>query len=151
MNNKRFITGVAVVASVSVVFLFFIFGNPFLLVDQGLSAAAVGSVSGNLIVQDEVPGTGAEATIGSVVTVHYTGTLQDGTVFDSSEGGSPYRFVLGAGSVIPGWDQGLQGMRVGGTRVLIIPPDLAYGAQGFGPIPPNATLIFEVELVDVSE
>ncbi|OGC84365.1 peptidylprolyl isomerase [Candidatus Adlerbacteria bacterium RIFCSPHIGHO2_12_FULL_53_18] len=111
----------------------------------------MGSVGGQLLVQDEVVGTGAEASIGSIVSVHYTGMFQDGAVFDSSEGGQPFQFVIGAGQVIPGWDQGLQGMRVGGTRLLVIPPDLAYGAQGYGPIPPNATLVFEVELIAIEE
>jgi len=149
MSNKQLITGVAVTAGVAVVLLFFVFGNPFAVVEQGLSANALGGIGGQLIVQDVLVGTGAEATIGSVVSVHYTGLFQDGTIFDSSVGGSPFQFILGAGQVIPGWDQGLQGMRVGGTRLLIIPPDLAYGPQGYGPIPPDTTLTFEVELVDI--
>ncbi|HYN89283.1 MAG TPA: FKBP-type peptidyl-prolyl cis-trans isomerase, partial [Ardenticatenaceae bacterium] len=96
-------------------------------------------------------GEGAEATEGSTVAVHYTGWLEDGTQFDSSlTRGEPIVFGLGAGQVIPGWDEGLQGMKVGGRRQLIIPPDLAYGSQGAGNvIPPDATLIFDVELVDV--
>ncbi len=151
MTNKQFTTGVAVVTAVAVVLIFFVFGNPFALVEQNLSANAVGSVNGQLIVQDTVVGAGAEATVGSVVLVHYTGMFQDGTTFDSSVGGQPYRFVVGGGQVIPGWDQGIQGMREGGTRLLIIPPDLAYGSEGYGPIPPNATLVFEVELVDIEE
>jgi len=151
MSNKQFTAGVAVVAAVAVVLLFFVFGNPFAAVEQGLTANTIGSVGGQLLVQDEVVGTGAEASIGSIVSVHYTGMFQDGAVFDSSEGGQPFQFVIGAGQVIPGWDQGLQGMRVGGTRLLVIPPDLAYGAQGYGPIPPNATLVFEVELIAIEE
>lgn len=149
MSNKQFTTGVAVVVGVVVVFLFFVFGNPFAVVEQGLPASALGGVGGQLIAQDEVVGTGEVATIGSVVAVHYTGMFQDGTVFDSSVGGTPYQFVLGAGQVIPGWDQGLQGMKVGGKRLLIVPPDLAYGADGYGPIPPDSTIVFEVELVDI--
>ena len=151
MSNKQFTTGVAVVAAVVVVFLFFVFGNPFAAVEQGLPASALGGVGGQLLVQDEVIGTGAEAAIGSIVSVHYTGTFQDGRVFDSSVGGEPFQFILGAGQVIPGWDQGLQGMKVGGKRLLIIPPDLAYGSQGYGPIPSDATLTFEVELVEISQ
>ncbi len=100
---------------------------------------------------DEVVGTGAEAVAGKSVTVHYVGMLPDGTVFDASKNhGQPFTFTLGAGQVIKGWDQGVAGMKVGGKRKLIIPPDMAYGSQGAGGvIPPNATLIFEVELLDV--
>lgn len=96
------------------------------------------------------PGTGAEAKAGSTVSVHYTGYLTDGTKFDSSIGGEPIEFPLGTGSVIEGWDEGLLGMKVGEKRRLIIPPQLGYGAQGAGGvIPPNATLVFDVELVQV--
>jgi peptidylprolyl isomerase len=92
-------------------------------------------------------GTGARAQPGDQVTVHYTGTLEDGTEFDSSAGGEPIPFVLGEGRVIPGWDEGIALMNVGGKAQLIIPPELGYGAEGFGPIPPDATLYFDVELV----
>lgn len=105
-----------------------------------------------LKIEDKKKGTGAEATAGKTVTVHYTGWLTDGTKFDSSkDSGQPYTFPLGQGQVIPGWDQGVQGMKVGGVRKLTIPPALGYGEQGAGGgvIPPNATLIFEVELLDV--
>ena len=97
-------------------------------------------------------GTGAEATNGKTVSVHYTGTLaSDGKKFDSSlDRGQPFKFVLGAGQVIRGWDMGLLGMKVGGKRKLTIPASLAYGERGAGNvIPPNATLVFEVELLDV--
>jgi FKBP-type peptidyl-prolyl cis-trans isomerase len=102
-------------------------------------------------IEDTVVGTGAEAVPGATITVNYTGTLEDGTVFDSSyKRNEPFTLQLDAGQVIPGWDQGLQGMKVGGKRTLTIPPSLGYGAQGAGSaIPPNATLIFEVELLDV--
>lgn len=103
-----------------------------------------------LVVEDIVVGTGAEAVAGTNVTVHYTGWLTDGTEFDSSIGREPFQFALGAGQVIPGWDQGVAGMKVGGQRRLTIPPDLGYGAAGAGGvIPPNATLVFEVELISV--
>ena len=96
-------------------------------------------------------GSGLKPQSGDVVAVHYTGTLQDGTVFDSSYNhGAPLRFPLGAGRVIPGWDEGISMMSEGGQAILVIPPDLAYGSQGAaGVIPPNATLIFDVELIDI--
>ncbi len=96
-------------------------------------------------------GSGAEARAGQQVTVHYTGWLTNGTEFDGSRGrNQPFAFALGRGQVIRGWDEGVQGMRVGGQRRLIIPPELGYGARGAGGvIPPNATLIFDVELLDV--
>jgi peptidylprolyl isomerase len=100
-------------------------------------------------IEDKVVGTGATAVSGMTLTVNYTGTLTDGTVFDSSLGKPPFVFRLGVGLVIAGWDQGLVGMKVGGKRTLTIPGELGYGPQGSGSIPPNATLIFEVELLDV--
>jgi peptidylprolyl isomerase len=109
---------------------------------------------------DVVPGTGATASAGQSVTVHYTGWLHDaaapngrGRKFDSSKDrGEPFEFDLGAGMVIRGWDEGVQGMQVGGTRVLTIPAELGYGARGAGGvIPPNATLVFEVELLPTPE
>ena len=111
-----------------------------------------------LIRQDDVVGTGAEAQSGQVVTVHYTGWLYDqtrpdrkGNKFDSSrDRNEPFSFNLGAGEVIRGWDEGVAGMKVGGRRTLTIPPDMGYGARGAGGvIPPNATLLFDVELLEV--
>lgn len=95
-------------------------------------------------------GEGAQAKAGDTVSVHYTGLLTDGSVFDSSvERGEPIEFPLGMGRVIKGWDEGIAKLQAGGQAVLIIPPELGYGAGGVGPIPPNATLIFVVELVAV--
>ena len=104
-----------------------------------------------LIIEDLLVGDGAEAVAAQEVTVHYTGWLTDGTKFDSSKDRyQPFSFVLGEGYVIKGWDQGVQGMKVGGTRLLVIPPELGYGAHGAGGvIPPNATLLFKVDLLAV--
>jgi FKBP-type peptidyl-prolyl cis-trans isomerase len=105
-----------------------------------------------LQVEDVQVGDGAEATPSRRVSVHYTGRLEDGTKFDSSvDRGTPFEFLLGVGQVIAGWDQGVAGMRVGGKRTLTIPAALGYGARGVpGVIPPNATLVFDVELLGVS-
>ena len=101
-------------------------------------------------IEDTQVGTGAEAIDGKTLVVNYTGWLSDGTQFDTTTGKQPFEFTLGTGQVIPGWDQGLVGMKVGGKRTLIIPPGLAYGAQGASDtIPPNSTLKFEIELLDV--
>jgi len=108
-----------------------------------------------LIINDTVVGAGKTAVAGQDVSVHYTGWLfyggERGKKFDSSKDrGQPFSFALGAGQVIKGWDEGVQGMKIGGSRTLTIPPDLGYGARGAGgAIPPNATLIFEVELLGV--
>lgn len=113
------------------------------------------TTASGLQIEDTVVGGGAEAKAGSHVSVHYTGWLYQngvqGAKFDSSKDrGQPFVFPLGAGHVIRGWDEGVQGMKVGGTRVLVIPPELGYGARGAGGvIPPNATLKFEVELLGV--
>ncbi len=106
---------------------------------------------GELQIEKVKAGTGGEATLGKRVTVHYVGTLTNGTKFDSSrDRGEGFRFTLGKGEVIKGWDRGVAGMLIGEVRKLTIPPDLAYGARGFPPvIPANATLVFEVELLAV--
>lgn len=106
-----------------------------------------------LLIEDIVVGEGKEATDGALVSVHYTGTLTNGTKFDSSvDRGTPFEFNLGAGDVIPGWDQGVVGMKIGGKRKLTIPSQLAYGERGAGSlIPPNSTLIFEIELLEVTQ
>ena len=106
-----------------------------------------------LKIEDTKVGTGAEAKSGDLVTVHYTGYLTDGTKFDSSlDSGKPFQFRIGEGKVIQGWEQGFTGMKVGGKRKLTIPPELGYGARGAGrgAIPPNATLVFDVELLGVN-
>jgi FKBP-type peptidyl-prolyl cis-trans isomerase FkpA len=106
---------------------------------------------GGLVIDDLVVGTGATAAVGDTVSVHYVGTLTNGTKFDSSyDRGLPYSFRVGAGQVIAGWDQGVPGMRVGGKRRLTIPPSLAYGNQAFGSIPANSTLVFEIELLSIA-
>ena len=136
------------------------------LVAVGLSGCGCGSESpesegssvldaadaGSLVIEDLVVGDGEDAAAGDLVTVDYTGWLADGTKFDSSiDRGEPFSFVLGAREVIAGWDQGVAGMQVGGKRKLTIPGDLGYGVQGYpGVIPPNATLVFEVELLAVN-
>lgn len=143
MNQKILTTGVAVGAGLAVVALFFIGMAPF----NDLSPNAVSGTG--LVVQDTAVGTGPAAQSGDLVAVRYTGQLDSGVVFDSNATGEPYVFTLGTGAVIAGWDQGLVGMQVGGKRLLVIPASLGYGVTGYGPIPPDATLIFEVELVDV--
>jgi len=112
---------------------------------------AVVTTDSGLGYEDKVVGDGAEAAAGSQVSVHYSGFLEDGTMFDSSlTRGEPFEFPLGAGAVIQGWDEGVAGMQVGGRRILIIPPDLGYGASGIpGAIPPDSTLVFDVELLDL--
>jgi FKBP-type peptidyl-prolyl cis-trans isomerase len=116
--------------------------------ENSMSEAQQGS---DLKITDDVIGTGAEAMPDKTVTVHYTGMFMDRKKFDSSlDRGTPFKFVLGGGQVIQGWDVGILGMKVGGKRTLVIPPHLAYGERGAGDvIPPNSTLLFEVELLGV--
>jgi hypothetical protein len=115
-----------------------------------MSAPKPRTTASGLQITDLVVGNGDEASAGQMVSVNYRGTLQNGREFDSSAGRGPFSFPLGAGRVIKGWDEGVAGMRVGGKRQLVIPPDLAYGSRGAGGvIPPDATLIFEVELLGV--
>ncbi|MDC0234972.1 FKBP-type peptidyl-prolyl cis-trans isomerase [Candidatus Marinimicrobia bacterium] len=108
-------------------------------------------MNGELILEDLKVGDGAKAENNSVVTVNYTGWLRDGTKFDSSlnPGRKPFRFTVGAGHVIKGWDEGVAGMKVGGKRKLIIPPNMGYGKRDMRVIPPSSTLVFEVELLVV--
>jgi FKBP-type peptidyl-prolyl cis-trans isomerase FkpA len=116
-----------------------------------MSEAKTTTTPSGLKYEDVKVGTGDTATAGKNVSVHYTGTLTDGKKFDSSKDrGQPFEFPLGGGRVIKGWDEGVQGMKVGGVRKLTIPPELGYGPRGAGGvIPPNATLVFEVELLGV--
>ena len=171
------ITGIAVAAAIIIVGLFFvnrslIFGtkapaqsqtaqptasdSASTVSDAGAATTAAAptepivTTASGLQFQDEVVGTGKTAVAGHDVTVHYIGVLQNGQKFDSSrDRGVPLVFTLGAGKVIKGWDEGVAGMKVGGKRILLIPADLAYGAQAMGSIPANSTLLFEVELLDV--
>ncbi len=163
-------TSIAVALAVAVTLGFFVLGSPFtplggtasepvLEFEQAASTTLTttapmdqpAELPTELTVTDVVIGSGAEAQPGKTVAVHYVGALPDGTVFDASANrGKPIVFVLGAGNVIRGWDEGLVGMKVGGKRRLVIPPDMAYGERGAGDaIPPNATLLFEVELMSV--
>ncbi|HMO78235.1 MAG TPA: FKBP-type peptidyl-prolyl cis-trans isomerase [Candidatus Paceibacterota bacterium] len=103
-----------------------------------------------LVIDDIKIGTGTEVGIGSKVSVHYIGTLPNGQEFDNSnKRGTPFSFTVGEGKVIKGWEEGLLGMKVGGQRILVIPPELAYGDSGIGPIPPKATLVFAIDLIAV--
>ena len=116
-----------------------------------MSEAKTTKTASGLVYEDIKVGQGEAATAGKMVSVHYTGWLTNGTKFDSSKDrGEPFEFPLGGGRVIKGWDEGVQGMKVGGVRRLTIPPQLGYGARGAGGvIPPNATLVFDVELLNI--
>ncbi|MFT7644360.1 MAG: FKBP-type peptidyl-prolyl cis-trans isomerase [Candidatus Paceibacteria bacterium] len=106
----------------------------------------------SMVIDDIKIGVGDVAVIGDTVSVHYVGTLQNGDEFDNSrKRGSAFGFKVGDGQVIEGWDKGLEGMQVGGQRVLVIPPDMAYGEKGVGPIPGNATLVFAIELLEINK
>jgi FKBP-type peptidyl-prolyl cis-trans isomerase FkpA len=123
-----------------------------LFLGMGCNEGNTEEMENGLIIEDLVVGEGAEAQDYNKVVVNYTGSLEDGSVFDSSlnPGRGPFTFTLGVGSVIKGWDLGVKGMKVGGKRKLTIPPELGYGDQGAGGlIPPGATLIFEVDLLEV--
>ena len=117
----------------------------------GIDASAMERTASGLYVRTDRAGEGLAATAGSTVAVHYTGWLADGTKFDSSrDRGAPLVVELGPGGrLVPGWDEGIRGMRPGGRRTLLVPPELAYGSAGSGPIPPGAWLVFEVELLEL--
>jgi FKBP-type peptidyl-prolyl cis-trans isomerase len=162
-------TGIATALALTVVIFFFIFNGTSMFAPAPTSDANLTFTDPNatttmptdsapvteLMVRDEVVGTGATATTGDTVTVNYVGALTNGSVFDSSanhpETAAGFVFTLGQGRVIPGWEQGILGMKVGGKRLLVIPASLGYGAQANGPIPANSTLIFQVELLNVQK
>lgn len=170
MNNTSIATGIVVAIVLIVVTATFFFRiNIFTLFSSSPSSTPITETTSTavkkspnapkailatkkLAITDAVVGTGAVAKDGDTVSVQYIGKLIDGKVFDSTSahGGKPFSFVLGSGQVIKGWDEGLVGMKVGGTRLLIIPPALGYGARALGPIPANSTLIFEVKLLSVT-
>lgn len=150
-----------VAVAVAVVFVGYTLfgGNIMSLFQKNLmsqnSASVVNSQPSNnngVIINDVVVGQGVEVKTGQSVSVHYILSLSDGTVIQNSKDfGQPFKFTLGAGQVIPGWEQGFVGMKIGGVRTIVIPPELAYGSQQAGPIPPNSTLIFTIELLDATD
>lgn len=145
---KKIVLGIIIIA-------FIAGGGVYFLPQNNINEASEPStneepIMGELKIEDVKPGTGREAKAGDMVTVHYVGTFSDGRKFDSSrDRGEPLTFELGAGKVIAGWDQGVAGMKVGGTRKLTIPPNLGYGYEDYGPIPGNSMLFFDVELLGV--
>ena len=142
---------IVVFVAIFVVGFVFIFGGNIIPMFTS-NAQKMTDEQPKLLVQDRLVGTGDIAISGSRVVVQYTGRFVDGKVFDSSVArGEPFQFVLGSGQVIKGWDQGIVGMKVGGKRVLTVPPELGYGTNNYGPIPGNSTLIFDVELLKVEK
>lgn len=149
-------TGIAVALAVVVALGFLFLGSaifypfePQIEEEPVALGSALPENNGNLMVTDSVVGTGAEVTLGTTVTVNYVGKLENGQVFDASANyGQPFSFTLGVQPVIQGWLQGLIGMKVGGKRTLVIPPELGYGGQAVGSIPANSTLIFDIELLE---
>lgn len=137
------------------VFVYFIFGfnqqsSKTTATETSQIQTANEAIPADLKIEDTQEGTGQEVKTGDTVVIHYKGTLTDGTQFDSSyDRGEPFETQIGVGRVIKGWDLGVVGMKVGGKRTLTIPPSLGYGEQGTGSIPPNSTLIFELELLEV--
>ena len=148
------------VASLLVIIIVFYLFAPFHFFNTKTMTSNDGKPDANIVtstvtnsglgIKDVVKGEGEEAVAGQVIVVHYVGRLINGTQFDSSiDRDKPFAFVLGNGEVIKGWDEGFAGMRIGGKRILTIPPELGYGANAVGSIPPQSTLIFEVTLLDV--
>ncbi|MBX4189292.1 FKBP-type peptidyl-prolyl cis-trans isomerase [Candidatus Parcubacteria bacterium] len=144
---------IAVAVALSLV-AFFLYGGTIMgLFNQTQAQTTVDNqTASGVAVTDIAVGNGAVAGPGDTVSVHYVGTLPDGKVFDSSlDRGQPFTFLLGAGQVIRGWDEGVAGMKVGGKRKLVISPDYGYGSRAVGPIPANSTLIFTVDLLNVTK
>lgn len=158
MVNKPTTQQIVIIVIIALAVVLFVFGQRWLVLlsPQGQDSYLPGkndmnsrTLPSGLGVEDVVVGAGAEATAGSILSVHYVGTLVDGTKFDSSrDRGTPFQFMLGVGQVIQGWDEGVLGMKVGGIRKLIIPPQLGYGAVAGHPLQ-NEILLFEVELLEV--
>ncbi len=148
LNQKEW---VAVIVAIFVIGFFFVFGQGLIsLFTNKTNVLQV--TTPQLQIQDNVVGGGEPAVAGSRITVNYVGRFTDGKVFDSSVArNEPFQFVLGTNQVIKGWDQGLLGMRVGGKRTIVVPPELGYGANDYGPIPGGSTLVFEVELLKVEK
>jgi FKBP-type peptidyl-prolyl cis-trans isomerase len=146
--KKKYILPVAIVIILLLGGYFLLFGG-----SSGQKYENVEILDGNLITYEVKVGEGREVKTGDTVSVHYIGALTDETVFDSSHNrGEPFSFTIGEGQVIQGWERGLIGMKAGGVRRLAIPPHLAYGAGGVpGAIPPNSTLIFEIELLEIKQ
>lgn len=148
-------TRIAIALALVVVVIVFVFPglSPFkkpIIIQPSPTIMLAESVT-ELQITDEIVGTGAVVATGDKVTVNYVGSFTDGAVFDSNKDATGFTFTLGTGQVINGWDQGIIGMKEGGKRKLIIPASLAYGAGGYGPIPPNAILVFEVELLKIQK
>jgi len=151
MNNLNQKEWVAVVVAIFVIGFFFVFGQVLVSFFTNKNIETT-KAQPEVLVEDVVVGGGVEAVSGDRVTVHYTGRFVDGKVFDSSlVRKEPFQFVLGVGQVIKGWDEGIVGMKVGGKRILSIPPEFGYGMKDYGPIPGGSTLIFEVELLKVDK
>lgn len=152
MKNLEQKEWIAVIIAIFVVGFVFIFGQNMMILFTNKTQETKMQQQPELLIEDVTVGTGEVAVAGDRVTVHYTGRFVDGKVFDSSlVRKEPFQFVLGVGQVIQGWDQGIAGMKVGGKRILSIPPELGYGMNDYGPIPAKSTLIFEVELLKVDK
>ncbi len=147
LNQKEWI---AVAVSLFVIGFFFLFGENILsIINRNEPSNTKNMNTSEIMIEDTLIGTGQEALPGRQVTVEYTGKFTNGKVFDTSVGRGPFTFLLGAGQVIQGWDKGVVGMKVGGKRMLTVPPEYGYGANDYGPIPGGSTLVFEVELLKV--